>query len=367
VGSDWIRSDDALSGYDRGGASDTLMSLSGLPDFKTESTREVGLPPLLREKWTAEGRLDQEQGELDAFFEKNKLPKTVLNYEIKWLTDWVAEYGIDGFRCDTAKHVDQTCWAELKKYASLALEEWRKANPGKTDYDTPFWTVGEAWDHGVVKDAYFETGMFDAMINFSFRKNLLKGYSILPKLYTFMSDTMRGEDINALSYISSHDTALYTRSNLIKGGTALLLAPGAVQIYYGDETARPAAWPDTPYADQKLRSDMNWENPDEAVFAHFCILGTFRSRHPAVGAGIQTEIQAAPYIFARVCESGSITDTIVVVIGDANVNTSIPVNGFFEEGDKVRNAYDGTEAVVKDGSITFTTGENGVILLEKAD
>ena len=209
--------------------------------------------------------------------------------------------------------------------------------------------------------------MFDAMINFSFRKNLLKGYSILPKLYTFMSDTMRKEDINALSYISSHDTALYTRSSLIRGGTALLLAPGAVQIYYGDETARPTAWPDTPYADQKLRSDMNWETPDEAVFAHFCILGTFRSRHPAVGAGVQTEIQTSPYIFARVYESGSVKDTIVAVIGDANKDVLIPVSGFFEDDEKVRNAYDGTVTVVKNGSVTFTTGENGVILLEKAD
>ena len=366
-GSDWIRSDDALSGYDRGGTSDTLMSLSGLPDFKTESTEEVGLPPLLLEKWASEGRLEQEQNELDAFFEENKLPKTVLNYEIKWLTDWVAEYGIDGFRCDTAKHIDQKCWAELKKYASLALEEWRKANPGKTDFETPFWTVGEAWDHGVVKDTYFETGMFDAMINFSFRKNLLKGYSILPKLYTFMSDTMRKEDISVLSYISSHDTALYTRSNLIKGGTALLLAPGAVQIYYGDETARPTAWPETPYADQKLRSDMNWENADEAVFTHFCLLGQFRNRHPAVGAGAQTEISQSPYIFARTYETGSDKDLVIVVIGDANTDVSVPVTGYFEDDEKVRNAYDGTETVVKNGSVTFTTGENGVILLEKAD
>ena len=58
---------------------------------------------------------------------------------------------------------------------------------------------------------------------------------------------------------------------------------------------------------------------------------------------------------------------VIVVIGDANTETAIPVSGFFEDGTKVRNAYDGTEAVVKDGSVTFTTGENGVILLEKAD
>ena len=42
-----------------------------------------------------------------------------------------------------------------------------------------------------------------------------------------------------LNYISSHDTELFDRGHLIEAGTALLLAPGAAQIYYGDETARP--------------------------------------------------------------------------------------------------------------------------------
>jgi alpha-amylase len=28
------------------------------------------------------------------------------NYVIKWLTDYITEYGIDGYRADTVKHVD---------------------------------------------------------------------------------------------------------------------------------------------------------------------------------------------------------------------------------------------------------------------
>ena len=365
-GSDWIRSDDPLAGYDSGGSTDTLLSLSGLPDFKTESEKEVNLPAVLISKWTLEGRLEKESAELDAFFAKTDLPRTVLNYEVKWLTDWVRDYGIDGFRCDTAKHVDLSAWVTLKEYASSALEEWRQKNPKKAPDDIPFWTVGEVWDHGVVKDEYFTKGSFDAIINFSFRKNIMN-FSILPKVYTFMADTMRGENFNVLSYISSHDTALYTRSNLIKGGTALMLSPGAVQIYYGDETARPTAWPDSPYADLKLRSDMNWESINDDVLAHFRILGQFRSRHPAVGAGVNVQISADPYIFARTYEKGWVKDQIIAVIAQPEQEIAVPVGGIFTDGQSVRNAYDGTTCIVAGGKAIFGSGVNGVILVEEND
>ena len=363
-GTDWIRSDDGLAGYDAGGTSDTLLTLSGLPDFKTENEKEVGLPPVLVSKWTGEGRLEQESAELDKFFTENNLPRTVLNYEIKWLTDWVKEYGIDGFRCDTAKHVSLSSWKTLKEQASSAFDEWKTENPDQVLDDTPFWTVGEVWDHGVVKDAFYTEASFDAIINFSFRKNIMN-ISILPKLYAFMSDTMRKDGINVMSYISSHDVTLYTRSNLIKGGTALLLAPGTIEIYYGDETARPAAWPDSPYADLKLRSDMNWDSIDEKVLAHFRILGQFRARHPAVGAGENIQIFEKPYIFARVYESGTYKDGIIAVITEPDRMVDVPVSSVFENGESVRNAYDNSTMLVADGKVTCSSGSTGTILLEE--
>lgn len=362
-GPDWVRSSAGLAGYDAAGTGDTLLTLSDLPDFKTENQKAVELPAFLAAKWTQEGRLQEEQAELDAFFKDNNLPRTVLNYEIKWLTDWVKDYGIDGFRCDTAKHVDLTCWQTLKEQASSALEMWREKNPKKALDDTPFWTVGEVWDHGVVKDSYYTDGSFDAVINFSFRKNVMN-FSLLPKVYTFMADAMRKEDFNVLSYISSHDTGMFTRSNLIKGGTALLLSPGSVQIYYGDETSRPTAWPQSPYMDLKLRSDMNWDSVNEDVLAHFRILGQFRSRHPAVGAGKNIEILAKPYIFARTYESGTYSDQIIAVIADPKQKVEVPVTGIFENGKTVRNAYNGTTASVADGKVIFDSGINGVILIE---
>ena len=364
-GPDWVRVDEGLAGYDTGGTSDTLSCLSGLPDFKTESQEEVELPVFLVNKWQNEGRLEEEQRELDMFFTETGLPQTVTNYQIKWLTDWVSDYGIDGFRCDTAKHVELEVWQSLSEQAGLSLQEWREKNPSKTLGTLPFWTVGEVWDHGVSKDEYYTDAEFDALINFSFRKNLIN-MKVLPELYTFMSDTMIKDDFMVLSYISSHDTALFTRSKLREGIAALLLAPGAVQIFYGDETGRQRAWTDCPYMDLTMRSAMNWESVDAELLAFTKILGQFRSRHLSIGAGVHQEIASDPYTFSRSYIKDDITDRIIVVMGEPNQTITIDVGGVFQDKEKLANAYDGSVCVVEDGKVSFSSGSDGIILIEEA-
>ena len=54
---DWIRS--GLPGYTEGAGGDLTMSLSGLPDFRTEQTKKVTIPPILETKWKQEGTYDQ--------------------------------------------------------------------------------------------------------------------------------------------------------------------------------------------------------------------------------------------------------------------------------------------------------------------
>ncbi|HEX3018202.1 MAG TPA: alpha-amylase family glycosyl hydrolase [Caproicibacter sp.] len=366
-GSSWVRAAEGFAGYDTGDSSDTKQCVSGLPDFKNETTNSVELPQLLKTKWQKEGRLSQEQKELSDFFKKNNLKPTVLNYEIKWLTDWVRDYGIDGFRCDTAKHVDRSAWAKLKEYCQKALDTWRKNNPKKVLDNTPFWTVGEVYGHGVEKDDYFTDGKFNALINFSFRQNVMNKSNV-PDTYDYMSKTLRSEkNFNVLSYISSHDDALFPRSDLIHGGDYLLMAPGAVQIYYGDETARPRQWKDLQAQDLTLRSNMNWSSIDQKTLTHWQILGKFRDRHPAVGAGTQTEISRSPFIFARKYTAGTNIDKVIVAFTDADKNIDISTKNVFQDGETVRNAYDNKTTTVKNGKVTFQSGVNGTILVEECD
>lgn len=172
-GADYVRTSSPLTGYTivSNGNSETAP-LCGLPDIKTESTTEIGIPTLLVTKWTKEGRLAKESAELDKFFSTQKLPKTARNYTIKWLTDWVREYGVDGFRCDTAKHVEMAAWKSLQEQSDIALKEWRVNNPTKAGakWTDDFWMTGEAWGHGAGRSAYFDNG-FESMVNFNFPKD----------------------------------------------------------------------------------------------------------------------------------------------------------------------------------------------------
>lgn len=356
-GADWIRVD--KPGYSACGSSDQLMCLSGLPDFKTESTNSVGLPPLLLNKWSDAKRV-QEQAELDAFFNRSGKPRTVANYLTKWLTDWVREYGVDGFRVDTAKHVDLSIWKGLKEEAVLALREWKSANPDKKLDDLDFWMTGEVWGHGVGRSNYFDNG-FDSVINFSFQGSA-GNLQALPSIHAeYASKINSDSSFNVLSYISSHDTSLFNRSNLINGGTSLLLLPGAVQIYYGDESARqPMAAP----WDQPTRSDMNWNSIDQEVLSHWQRLGQFRNQHIAIGAGEHQQLQAAPYTFSRTYNKEGIQDKVVVVIG-ASGTTAVNVSSVYPDGTLVRDYYTGDEGIVQNGRVNVNAHPNGVILLEE--
>ena len=66
-----------------------------------------------------------------------------------------------------------------------------------------------------------------------------------------------------------------------------MLAPGAVQIYYGDEIARDFG-PTGSDPMQGTRSDMPWEQitgERAELLKHWQALGQFRQRHPAVAQG----------------------------------------------------------------------------------
>ena len=287
-GKKWIRTD--IGDYDSPGYDDLTMSLAFLPDIKTESTQASGLPVFYRNKPDTAAR---------------EIPgATPRDYLVTWLSQWVRDYGIDGFRVDTAKHVEKPTLALLKARSAEALKQWKAANPSQALDDTPFWMTGEAWGHGVMKSDYYDNG-FDAMINFDFQDQAAAALSCFANIdatYQQMAEKM--QDFNVLSYLSSHDTRLFFAADA-KGSLSLqqraadvlLLAPGAVQIFYGDESGRQSG-PTGSDPLQGTRSDMNWHEltgAKQALLTHWQKLGIFRERHPAVGAGVQKSQQTAQY------------------------------------------------------------------------
>ena len=372
-GPDWIRC--GVAGYTEGGGSDLTRSLAGLPDFKTEQASTVGLPKILQKKWSGEGRLDSETAKINNFFTKTGRSATVSNYLAGWLSEWVREYGVDGFRCDTAKHVEFASWKNLKNACVDALKEWRANNPDKpgADWDEDFWMTGECWDHGVNKDGYYTQGGFDSMINFSTQGGGLLSAGRVKGTYDGFAKAINNDDsFNVLSYVSSHDSVL-ARGDLIGTGSGLLLCPGGIQIFYGDETNRPmvAGVPNDGNggAGHSLRSDMNWDSMDTNVLEHWQKVGVFRNNHISVGAGSNTSLTSTSgYAFARDYDKNGITDKVIgCIYANANTDVTISVGDTWSDGQYLVNAYDQSSAVVSNGKVTFNSGKNGTILVEEPD
>ena len=372
----WIRSFGYASGAEYGG------SCGGLPDVKSELPASVGLAPVLVTKWSQETSSDYDAYKIPAvtnvdWYNKSGNWRTDRNvppvqYQIIWLSSWVREFGIDGFRCDTAKHVEPKYWGQLKDACQSALEAWRndtaKADDsGAKNWDENFWMTGECWGWTSTAGTgdYYSIGKFDSMINFSFNGgnawdgNYRTNYPKPENWGSYLSinnnadSDGNGNRNNVLSYISSHDTALTRVSDMKDVGTGLVLLPGGVQIYYGDESNRQKAYAGCGDGDMMTRGDMNLaEAKTSELTAHWGKLGTFRKFNPAVGAGTGSK-------YKRSYTGAAGSNKVAIGI----TGTSVDVSGLFTDGATVYNWYDGTSSAVSGGKVTFAGGTSSQPIL----
>ncbi len=368
----WIRSFGYDSGSEYGG------SCGGLPDVKTELTSSVGMAPVLVKKWNSVDSDDYKakyynpsvaNADWNGYSGDYRTDKNIApaDYQVVWLSAWVRELGIDGFRCDTAKHVEPFRWGQLKVACEAALEAWRNdsskdktyngADTGAEDWDESFWMTGECfgWTSTAGQGDYYTTGKFDSMINFSFNGAAGSGTSSsYPSSNTWESylninkngdSDENGNRNNVLTYVSSHDTRLCRASNQSEVGTMLTLLPGGVQIYYGDETSRPLAYTGCGDTDMMTRGDFNWSAATGETAKHWGKVGTFRKFNPAVGAGTGSATKRT--------YSGPAGES-KVAIGISG--SSVDVKDLFTDGTTVYNWYDGASAVVSGVKVTFAGG-----------
>ena len=352
--------------------------VANLPDILTESEQNVELPAALVEKWKKEGRYEQEVKELDAFFARTGYPRAPKYYIIKWLTDYITEYGIDGYRADTTKHLEEGVWAEFKKQCDYAFTNWKKNNPEKVLDSNSFYTTGEVWgyslggglyfDFGDKKVNYFANG-FNSLINFEFKTEANKDFESLFSSYSKkLQNDLKG--FGVLNYISSHDDSSPfdgKREKTFESATKLLLTPGTAQVYYGDESARNLVIEGTK-GDATLRSFMNWDDikndpSTQKTLAHWQKLGQFRKNHPSVGAGVHQKITAKPYVFSRSYSKENYSDQVVIGLDLVKGKKTISTGTIFQNGAKVKDAYSGKETVVANGKVTIDS-EFDLVLLE---
>ncbi|WP_298880546.1 alpha-amylase family glycosyl hydrolase [uncultured Polaribacter sp.] len=373
--SDWVRTSPncKYSNYENT-ISCTLVK--NLPDIKTESNENVELPPQLVAKWKAEGRYEQEVKELDAFFERTGHPRAPRFYIMKWLTDYITEFGIDGYRADTVKHTEENVWSEFKTECDYAFAQYKKNNPEKVLDNNPFYLVGEVYNYGISGGKYYDFGdkkvnyfdnMFTSQINFEFKWNVkqMPEKDVFTKYDAILQNELKG--FSVLNYLTSHDDGQpfdKERKLPFKTATMLLLTSGASQVYYGDESARSLIIEGT-VGDATLRSNMNWNDIEakeetQKILKHWQKLGQFRNNHMAVGAGNHTVISDEKgLVFSRLRNNDKIIAGINLPIGNKEIN----VSSVFKDGQKINDFYSGQELIVKEGKVVVNSGFD-IVLLE---
>lgn len=194
------------------------------------------------------------------------LRNPALRAEIKQIAKFWLDKGIDGFRLDAAKHIDED--------QDVTLAWWREFNDWmKRDYPDAF-LVGEVWDYDY-HDVASYMGVMDSAFDFGLQSHiakLLQGEDV-PLLQRVQAENaefaIHKVDFINSTFLSNHDidrisAEVRWKKPLAKQAASLLLTlPGTPFIYYGDELGQrgkgelgraPFDW----YATLQGEGQTNW-------------------------------------------------------------------------------------------------------------
>lgn len=326
--------DKLRSGDDVVAGSDQKDSLSNLPDFKTEDP-------------------------------------AVSAQLVKWQTQWVKNYGIDYFRVDTVKHVENDTWAELKN----AL----------TEADPSFKMIGEYAGGGYASNGNtLGTGTMDSDLDFDFNDqassfvngNIAAVESFLAARNASLNNTyMTGQ------FLGSHDEDGFKQKLLdakvakedadamaLVAATLQITAKGQPVIYYGEEIGLTGL---NNYPYQTNRYDFDWSkaNDSNKTYSHYKKLLSIRNAYTDVFArGTRNvvvssdkdkydvaarEYQGTKLYVGMNVNTKELQLTIPVTEGDASVMTDL---------------YSGKTYVVNGGKVTVTipsAADGGTVILKR--
>lgn len=355
-GRDWIRMPD--ENWDESNPLET--TLFGLPDFKDESRKPTSIPEFLKRKWAAEGSGNDAWVNPTARKYRADHEFTPLEYVSAWISSWVEEFGIDGVRCDIVEYVHLDSWKKLYYDCNEALQRWRATNRGKAgaDWTDSFYMTGD-FDNASIdyKGAYADAG-FSSMVNFFFpKRGDLDGIVFLWQQYADSVAAHPGwHPFNYLNNSYHRDADM---ANMSDCATTLLLSPGVAQIFYGDETGRKLSEASLNVdSDQAFRSDMNWNDIDEDLLAHFRRLGVIRRANPVIGTGRQRTLDTHTVLRYNG------TDSILIRLRPED-GDGIGVYGIFPEGAEIEELYTGQVSAVSGGKLRYPRYGRGVAVLKR--
>ncbi|MDE6793413.1 MAG: hypothetical protein K2J48_10065 [Muribaculaceae bacterium] len=352
---DWIRMPD--EDWDENNPLEA--TLYGMPDYKDENNTPVSIPAFLKKKWKKEGKKNDQWVNPTARSLRNDREWSPMQYLIAWISSWVEEFGIDGFRCDIVENVHLNRWKELNKACDEALEKWRKKHPESpaSKWTDSFYMTGDYENAGIdYKPDYADAG-FSSMVNFFFPKHGdLDG--IVYTWQAYADSIVSNSDWHPFSYLNNSYHRDADMSNMIDCATTLMLAPGVAQIFYGDETGRRLSDARLNVdSNQAFRSDMNWNDIDEELLDHFRRLGKIRKSNPTISVGKQLTLDA------HTCVRENNGDKVLIKLYPEN-GKAMDVKGVFPEGAVVRELYEDNIGTVKEGKLEFPSFKNNVAILK---
>lgn len=323
-----IRSgDDIVSG------SDQKDSLSNLPDFKTEDP-------------------------------------AVSAQLVKWQTQWVKDFGIDYFRVDTVKHVENDTWAELKN----AL----------TEVDSDFKMIGEYAGGGYASNGNtLGTGEMDSDLDFDFNDqaaNFVKGNISSVENFLASRNSALNNTYMTGQFLGSHDEDGF-KQKLLDGGmkedaaTAASMVAASLQItakgqpviYYGEEIGQTGL---NNYPYQTNRYDFDWSivSNDNKTYQHYKKMLSIRNAYTDVFARGDRKTILASDENGYDIVSRSYKGTKLYVglnIKDVAQTVEIPVSE--NNGTVLKDLYSGKTYTVSNGKIKViipAATDGGTVVLE---
>ncbi|GAA2299914.1 hypothetical protein GCM10009853_065280 [Glycomyces scopariae] len=292
--------------------------------------------------------------------------------------DWIAESGVDGFRLDTAKHVNLEFWPQFMAGIRDAAEA----------EGIDFFAFGEVYSGDpVLTSTYVRQGDLDAVLDFGFHgaaTGFATGASGAEGLATvYESDPLfTAEGTDALStptFVSNHDIGRVGRTivegtdeatwtqRAILAQQLMFLTRGQPVVYYGDEQGFTGSGGDDYSRQTMFASEVDEYLDDELIgtdvthaddhydtthpiYQAISELGQLRQDHPALANGTQTTRAAADGVFAfsRIADAEGVEYLVAVsnateartVAVETDSDTFTPVYG-----DGAIDAADGTAQI----------------------
>ncbi|MFI1003402.1 pullulanase-type alpha-1,6-glucosidase [Streptomyces galbus] len=314
---------------------------------------------------------------------------------------WVRDFGVDGFRIDTVKHVNMEFWTQW----ATALDAYAKKR-GRDD----FFMFGEVYSADTsITSPYVTQGRLDATLDFPFQEaarqyasqggSARKLAAVFGDDYKYTTDKanayeqvtfLGNHDMGRIGYFLKQDNPKATDAEILAkdrlANELMFLSRGNPVVYYGDEQGFTGAGGDKDARQPMFASKTaDYLDDDEIgtdrthaadaydtkapLYRQIAELSRLRKAHPALADGVQTERYAADgagvYAFSRT-DARTGTEYVVAVNNAPGAKTATFATG--TAAMRFDGLYGTRTRVTSDADrkITVTVPAGSAIVLEAA-